>query len=709
MTTYNTGNPLGSAAAKDLYDNAENLDHLTNDRVNESYPDRFGVQRKTWYGIERSANQAISQYGYITKDSFEDGSILSHANECLRWKSNGEYYRWDGLLPKNVPAGSTPDTTGGIGIGAWVGVGDASLRSDLSLNTGASLIGSSSGETVQSSIDNLNYRTQGYVNLWEFIPANLHQYLSDLDSSNTHVPSVNDYLDAATAYCEDQGVGLFIPSGYYMLTREWGLPAEVMVRGASNSLTYLLGSSSFTGSRMVHCDNAGWPRYNLSDLQIHGLNNTNVIGLHIGASNDSHFNRLVIRDTLNGGIKVRPEHADANDVVNLIIDDCRTLNTLSPLTIRSNKDISQVGTYTAGNITGVKITNSQLVSFDGPAAQEAGLNQGGVCISVIAEENTIVFAVNMDQCSTATVRNLHMKLESFGNSKNLYNCQFHAINGESQLVGGGLDSNNPSPSILLQGVGVQGNKINSCQVGAQGQGIQVGNSQDNSFSDITFEDNAGVGNNNSWVYCNENAKRNVFHDMKSSDILQAKSPLNASIYNSFLVKKISDDGVGNEFQFRDASSTPAVILNRGKIFVVSGGKLTNFPDVTGDAANWIWSIATSGALRLTIPAGTGGGKSLKFPSVSAGLGFKFAYNVVSGSPSIISVTVGDTTIPASSISADSSIHAISAVCPRSNNGVLNITANAGSTQDTVIDIHDIMVSASKIPLIKSFCSTQYIE
>ncbi|WP_407204476.1 phage head-binding domain-containing protein [Citrobacter freundii] len=591
------------------------------------------------------------------------------------------------------------------------------LRNDL-LNTdegyGSDLIAVSDSSglnlpSLKTVTDSITLSMSCMVSLWAFIPKNLWQYFADLDSSNTHVPSVNDYLDAATAYCEDRGVGLFIPSGYYMLTREWGLPAEVMVRGASNSLTYLLGSSSFTGSRMLHCDNAGWPRYNLSDLQIHGLNNKNVIGLHIGASNDSHFNRLVIRDTLNGGIKVRPEHADANDVVNLIIDDCRTLNTLSPLTIRSNKDISQVGTYTAGNITGVKITNSQLVSFDGPAAQEAGLNQGGVCISVIAEENTIVFSVNMDQCSTATVRNLHMKLESFGNSKNLYNCQFHAINGESQLVGGGLDSNNPSPSILLQGVGVQGNKINSCQVGAQGQGIQVGDSQDNSFSDITFEDNAGVGNNNSWVYCNENAKRNVFHDMKSSDILQAKSPLNASIYNSFLVKKISDDGVGNEFQFRDASSTPAVILNRGKIFVVSGGKLTNFPDVTGDSANWIWSIATSGALRLTIPAGTGGGKSLKFPSVSAGLGFKFAYNVVSGSPSIISVTVGDTTIPASSISADSSIHAISAVCPRSNNGVLNITANAGSTQDTVIDIHDIMVSASKIPLIKSFCSTQYIE
>lgn len=133
MTTYNTGNPLGSAAAKDLYDNAENLDHLVNDQVTGSYPDRFGEQRKTWYGIEKSANQAILNYGYITKKSFEIGATLDTPNTVLQWESNGEFYRWDGdwSQPKVVPAGSTPDSTGGIGAGKWVGVGDASLRADL--------------------------------------------------------------------------------------------------------------------------------------------------------------------------------------------------------------------------------------------------------------------------------------------------------------------------------------------------------------------------------------------------------------------------------------------------------------------------------------------------------------------------------------------------------------------------------------------------
>ena len=591
------------------------------------------------------------------------------------------------------------------------------LRNDL-LNTdegyGSDLIAVSDSSglnlpSLKTVTDSITLSMSCMVSLWAFIPKNLWQYFADLDSSNTHVPSVNDYLDAATAYCEDRGVGLFIPSGYYMLTREWGIPAEVIVRGASNSLTYLLGSASFSGSRMVHCDNAGWPRYNLSDLQIHGLNYNNVVGLHIGASNDSHFERLVIRDTLIGGIKVRPEHADANDVVNLIIDDCRTLNTLSPLTIQSNSAIAKVGSSTAGNITGVKVTNSQLVSFDGAGADQYGLTNGGICINVYAELGTLIFAVNADQIGTATVKNAFMKLEANGEVKNLYNCQFRAINGEAQKVGGGLDDNNTAPSILLSGEGVQDNIFESCYIGAQGAGVQIGDSKYNTFLDISFTDNAVAGNDNPWIYCNGGTEGNKFLDMKCGYRMQAYDPLNAQFYQSFLGRKVNDDGINNEFQFTDATSTPAVILNRGKVFAVTGGKLSNFPDTGGDATNWSWAIQPSGALRVTIPAGTGGVKSLPFPATSVKLGFKFSYNVVSGSPALISVRVGDTQIPAANISPDNSVHTISAVTPSSTTTVMNITANASASSATIIDIHDIGVCANQIPMQKIIRQSAFLE
>lgn len=131
MATTPTNLPVPSESPRDLKFNAGKIDEFVTSE-NHVYVDRFGDEHRTIAGINYDANQAILNYGYITKDSFEDGSTISLANECLRWKSNGEYYRWDGILPKVVPPGSTPDSTGGIGDGKWVSVGDASLRTELS-------------------------------------------------------------------------------------------------------------------------------------------------------------------------------------------------------------------------------------------------------------------------------------------------------------------------------------------------------------------------------------------------------------------------------------------------------------------------------------------------------------------------------------------------------------------------------------------------
>lgn len=98
--------------------------------------------------------KASGRIGYITRRSFEKGFNVTTWNEVLLWEEEGDYYRWDGALPKNVPAGSTPETSGGIGLGAWVSVGDASLRSNLADNNGSSLVGHQStvnGETTVSS------------------------------------------------------------------------------------------------------------------------------------------------------------------------------------------------------------------------------------------------------------------------------------------------------------------------------------------------------------------------------------------------------------------------------------------------------------------------------------------------------------------------------------------------------------------------------
>lgn len=61
MTTYHTGNPLGSQDPRDLFDNAQSIDHAANSLVDEVWVDRFGVARRTWRGIERKAELDIAQ------------------------------------------------------------------------------------------------------------------------------------------------------------------------------------------------------------------------------------------------------------------------------------------------------------------------------------------------------------------------------------------------------------------------------------------------------------------------------------------------------------------------------------------------------------------------------------------------------------------------------------------------------------------------
>lgn len=60
--------------------------------------------------------------GYILIDSFEKGAVITMRYQALRHESTGIYYRWDGQLPKIVNAGGDPESTGGVGIGAWMAI-----------------------------------------------------------------------------------------------------------------------------------------------------------------------------------------------------------------------------------------------------------------------------------------------------------------------------------------------------------------------------------------------------------------------------------------------------------------------------------------------------------------------------------------------------------------------------------------------------------
>ncbi|MBJ9598127.1 endorhamnosidase [Citrobacter werkmanii] len=129
MSTTPTNQPVPSEKPQDLKFNAGKIDEFVTSMA-QQYIDRFGQAHYTIEGLRWVAQQAIAAFGYITLDSFEDGNTLTLPNQVLRLESTGEYYRWDGILPKIVPANSTPETTGGIGVGAWLSVGDATFRQE---------------------------------------------------------------------------------------------------------------------------------------------------------------------------------------------------------------------------------------------------------------------------------------------------------------------------------------------------------------------------------------------------------------------------------------------------------------------------------------------------------------------------------------------------------------------------------------------------
>ncbi|MEQ5184317.1 hypothetical protein ABN222_07270 [Providencia alcalifaciens] len=143
-----TQKPVPSSDIKDLFFNSGLLD-IWATSLERKYIDRFGNCHLTAAGMEWlfkelvekfnvDMNTAIIAAGYITIDSFQQGADLPNneltkRNQILRDEITGEYYRWDGDLPKQVLAGSTPQSTGGIGNGAWISVGDASLRSEINV------------------------------------------------------------------------------------------------------------------------------------------------------------------------------------------------------------------------------------------------------------------------------------------------------------------------------------------------------------------------------------------------------------------------------------------------------------------------------------------------------------------------------------------------------------------------------------------------
>lgn len=65
--------------------------------------------------------RSYAEAGYtLVAGSFEAGGTVVNTSQVLMYEASGKGYSWGGSLPKIVPPGSAPLTSGGIGPGAWV-------------------------------------------------------------------------------------------------------------------------------------------------------------------------------------------------------------------------------------------------------------------------------------------------------------------------------------------------------------------------------------------------------------------------------------------------------------------------------------------------------------------------------------------------------------------------------------------------------------
>ncbi|MGZ2789598.1 hypothetical protein AAER32_24460 [Pseudomonas aeruginosa] len=143
MTTYATGNPLGSKDPRDLYDNAENFEAAMNDRVNTTWNDRFGVTRPTLKGYEEQFNYFLAGSGFENPPLiYVDGSPLTVDRATQIIERGGNIYSIK--LPSSFPVVLSGDWSEDEGL--LVVRGDQSLRQEItstSPSEGSSIIGNS--------------------------------------------------------------------------------------------------------------------------------------------------------------------------------------------------------------------------------------------------------------------------------------------------------------------------------------------------------------------------------------------------------------------------------------------------------------------------------------------------------------------------------------------------------------------------------------
>lgn len=131
--------------------------------------------------------RSLAEAGLTLVDgSFEEGASVQNDKQAVWYIAGGQCYVWGGdssTLPKVVPAGSTPHSTGEVKLGAWVSVGDASLRNQIS---------DADGATKYPELQIARWRDEGDVRGWGAGEEGFNAAMSAISSSGGGTLFVNE-------------------------------------------------------------------------------------------------------------------------------------------------------------------------------------------------------------------------------------------------------------------------------------------------------------------------------------------------------------------------------------------------------------------------------------------------------------------------------------------------------------------------------------
>lgn len=205
------------------------------------------------------------------KATFLNGGSLASRKDLIWDDSSKSWYFWSGNLPKQVPAASSPQDTGGVSSGAWVSVGNSTLSSTED-GLGDALI------CVKQPYAGAVARTQHDKNSDALS-------VKDFGAKGDGVTDDTNAIQALIDLAKEKNIAgfplaVFLPPGTYIVdsltiyahTVMYGAGRATIIRrkpGGSKSVIYGVNSSSLWGTTSSNATEFAY-NFTLSDFVVDG-------------------------------------------------------------------------------------------------------------------------------------------------------------------------------------------------------------------------------------------------------------------------------------------------------------------------------------------------------------------------------------------------------------------------------------------------------